>query len=228
MPVITISRQFGTAGVLIARELAERFDAEFLDREIVALVAERSGIPEAEAEGYDERLPSLWQRIAAALATSAPEIAMPPLPAEVMPATAMHERLAQITRAVIEEAAARGNAVIVGRGAAFILRGHPAALHVQLHADPDARVGYLMTRVEELPPDVRPDEASVRELCRSFDAARGNYIRRLFHADWLNVSHYDLSIDSGRLGTDEAVELIETAVRAGVRRTGVPPEATAR
>src|SRR5215218_6884521 len=57
MPVITISRQFAAAGQAVGRRLAERFGAELLDREIVATVAERAGIPEAEAEGYDERLP---------------------------------------------------------------------------------------------------------------------------------------------------------------------------
>ena len=213
MPVITISRQFGTAGVPIARELAKRFGAEFLDREIVAAVAERSGIPEVEAEGYDERLPSLWQRLASALATSAPEVAMPPLPADVVPASAMHERLAAITRAVIEEAATRGNAIIVGRGGVFILGRRPDTLHVQLHASLDARVRYLLMRIEEVPVDTRPDEDSLRQLCRSIDSARQGYIRRLFDADWLHVSHYDLSIDSGRLGVEQTADIIESAAR---------------
>ncbi len=213
MPVITISRQFGTAGVPIARELAKRFGAEFLDREIVAAVAERSGIPEAEAEGYDERLPSLWQRLASALATSAPEVAMPPLPADVVPASAMHERLAAITRAVIEEAATRGNAIIVGRGGVFIIGRRPDTLHVQLHASLDARVRYLLMRIEEVPVDTRPDEDSLRQLCRSIDSARQGYVRRLFEADWLHVSHYDLSIDSGRLGVEQTADIIESAAR---------------
>jgi len=213
MPIITISRQFGTAGVPIARELAKRFGAEFLDREIVAAVAERSGIPEAEAEGYDERLPSLWQRLASALASSAPEVAMPPLPADVVPASAMHERLAAITRAVIEEAATRGNAIIVGRGGVFILGRRPDTLHVQLHASLDARVRYLLMRIEEVPVDTRPDEDSLRQLCRSIDSARQGYVRRLFDADWLHVSHYDLSIDSGRLGVEQTADIIESAAR---------------
>jgi cytidylate kinase len=210
VPVITISRQFGALGKPIALALAERFEAEILDREIVAAVAERSGIPEAEAEGYDERLPSLWQRIAAALATSAPEVAMPPLPAEVVPATAIHERLAALTRLVIEEAAARGNAVIMGRGSVFIVGRRPDAFHVQLHASLEARVRYLMARMEEIPLDVKPDEASLRELCQSFDRARGNYIRRMFGKDWLDVRHYDLALDTGRMGVDASVELIES------------------
>lgn len=213
MPIITISRQFGALGKPIGLALAERFGAEFVDRGIVAAVAARSGIPESEAEGYDERLPSLWQRIAAALATSAPEIAMPPLPADVLAGAAIHERMAAITRAVVEEVAQSDNAVIVGRGAAFILARHPGVLHVQLHAPLEARVRYLLTRVEEIPLDAKPDEASLRQLCASIDRARAGYIRRLFGRDWLDATSYGLSLDTGRFGVSGSVDLIEAAAR---------------
>jgi cytidylate kinase len=213
MPVITISRQFASAGQVVGRLLADRFGAELLDREIVAAVAERAGIPEAEAEGYDERLPGLWQRIATALAAGSPDPAIPPLPADMLPATAVHERLARLTRTVIEEAAARGNAVIVGRGGAFILGRRPDTIHVQLHAPLDARVRFLMTRVEEIPPDTRPDEASLRELCRTVDARRAEYIRRLYGADWLDAATYDLSIDTSRIDAETVADLLEITAR---------------
>ena len=213
MPVITLSRQFGAAGVPIGRELADRFDAEFLDREVVRLVAARSGIPEEEATGYDERLPGLWQRLVAAFAASGPEVTMPPIPSDVVPTAPIHERLAALTRAVIEEAGARGNAVIVGRGAGFILGPRPDVLRVQLHASLEMRVRYLLTQVEEIPPETRPDERSLAELCRSVDAARASYLRGLFGVDWRDASHYDLSIDTGRLGLAHAVDLIESVAR---------------
>ena len=140
-------------------------------------VAERAGLSEQEAEGYDERLPGLWQRIVAALAMGGPDPSLPPLPAGLMPTAAVQERLAQLTRAVIEEAAARGNAVIMGRGGAYIVPRGPDVLHVQLHAPLEARIRYLLARVEEIPDDTRPDEASLRELCRTMDARRADYIR---------------------------------------------------
>jgi cytidylate kinase len=215
MPVITISRQFGAAGVPVGRELAERFNAEFLDRAIVAQVAVRSGVPETELEMYDERLPTFWQRVAAALAASSPEVAMPASPyVEQMSHLTTHDQLVAITRTVIEEAAERGNAVIVGRGAAFILGHREGTLHVQLHASLEARIRYLMSRVEELPREARPDEASLRALCKSIDAARAGYIRGLFNVDWLDTRHYDLSIDTGTLGIDKTIDLIESAARA--------------
>lgn len=212
MAVITISRQFGAAGVPVGRALAERLGAEFLDRAIVARVAVRSGIPENELETYDERLPSFFQRVASALASGSPEIAMPVSPyAEQLSHMSTHDRLVAVTRSVIEEAAERGNAVIVGRGAAFILGPQEGTLHVQLHASLDARVRYLMSRVEDLPTETPLDERSVRDLCVSIDAARAGYIRGIFNADWLDSRHYDLSIDTGRLGVDGTVEVIEAA-----------------
>lgn len=217
MPVITLSRQFGAGGVPIGRALAERFGAEFLDREVVALVAARSGVAESEAEGYDERLPSLWQRVAAALATGSPDSVTPPLPPDVIPAGAMGERLAGLTRAVIQEAAARGNAIIVGRGGAFVVARRPGVLHVQLHGSIGSRVRRLAARVEEIPPETRPDEPSLRALCRSVDEARRRYLSREFGVDWMDVRHYDLAIDTGTVSLEDAVELIHTTAR---RTTG--------
>jgi CMP/dCMP kinase len=218
VPIITISRTFGSGGAPVGRELARRFESEFLDRSIVASVAERSGIPEAEAEGYDEQLPSLWQRVAAALATSSPEVSMPPLPSgESLSGGAVQERLARLTRAVIEEAAERGNAVILGRGAAFIIGRRRDALHVHLHAPLEARVRNLLTRAEEIPANARPDAASLAELCKTVDSKRAQYVKRLFGVNWLDVSHYDLAIDTGSSTIPVAVDLIELAVK---RRLG--------
>src|SRR5690349_13505966 len=215
MPVITISRQFGAAGIAVGNLLAQRLDAELLDKAIIAQVAVRSGIPEAEIESYDERMPSFWQRVTSALASSSPEPMLVDLPyLEQVPTGTMQERLVAVTRAVIEEAAERGNAVIIGRGAAWILGKRPGVLNVQLHASMEARVRYLMARVEEIPPDARPEEKSLRELCQSVDAARGEYVRRLYGVDWLDARSYDIAIDVGRFGIDKTADLIESAARA--------------
>jgi cytidylate kinase len=214
MPVITISRQFGAAGAPVGRILAERFGSEMLDRAIVAQVALRAGIAEQELETYDEKLPTVWQRVASALAAS-PEPAMPGVTfsASLAPMS-VHERLVEITRTVIEEAADTGNTVILGRGGAFILADRPDGFHVQLHASLEARVRYLLSRVEEIPAEARLEEKALRELCNTVDAARAAYIRDVFGADWRDVTHYDLAIDSGQLGVEKTADLIERAVRS--------------
>jgi cytidylate kinase len=215
MPVITISRQFGAAGIAVGNLLAQHLDAELLDKAIIARVAVRLGIPEAEIESYDERMPSFWQRVTNALASSSPEPMLVDVPyLEQVPTGTMQERLATVTRAVIEEAAERGNAVIIGRGAAWILGKRPGVLNVQLHASMDARIRYLLARVEEIPVDARPEEKSLRDLCQSVDAARGEYLKRLYGVDWLDARSYDIAVDVGRLGIDGTADLIETAAKA--------------
>jgi len=67
--------------------------------------------------------------------------------------------------------------------------------------------------VEEVPPDARPEEKSLRELCKSVDAARADYIRRLYGVDWLDARSYDLAVDTGRLGVDKSVDVIEQVAR---------------
>jgi cytidylate kinase len=218
MPVITISRQFGAAGVPVGRRLAERLHLEFLDRALVRQVALRSGVPEDELETYDERLPGFLQRLGSALAASSIEEAMPAVPfSEQVPPMNTHDRLVAITRPLIEEAAQRGNVVIVGRGAAFVLGKRPGTLHVQLHADIDARVRFIMSRVEEVPPGEQGktplDEHAALELCRSVDSERADYIRRLYRADWLDTRNYDISLDTGRLGVERTVNVLEHLAR---------------
>ncbi|MEP7361327.1 MAG: cytidylate kinase-like family protein [Chloroflexota bacterium] len=214
MPVITISRQFGAAGAPVGRALAGRFGSEMLDRAIVAQVAVRSGIPEQQLEMYDERLPTIWQRMASALAAS-PEPALPGVTfSPSLAPMSVHERLVEITRTVIEEAAERGNAIILGRGGAFILADRRDVFHVQLHASLDARVRYLLARVEDIPEEARPEEKALRELCHSIDAAREAYIRDVFGADWRDVTHYDLAVDTGTMGVEKTADVIEAAIRA--------------
>jgi cytidylate kinase len=219
MPVITISRQFGALGLPVGRRLADRFGAEFLDRAIVAQVAVRSGIPESQLETYDERLPSIWQRIASALGSGAPDIGAPPSVEDEPPALSIHDRLVKLTRAVVEEAAAGGNAIIVGRGGAFILAGKMGVLNVMLVASLEDRVRYLLARVDDAPGAERLDEPALRNLCKTIDAARAEYIRGTFGANWLDARNYDLVVDTGRLGVARTVELIETAVRTDGART---------
>ena len=88
----------------------------------------------------------------------------------------------------------------------------PGVVHTLVPAD-ELGDGFLMTRIEEIPPDTRPDEASLRELCRTVDARRAEYIRRLYGADWLDAANYDLSIDTSRIDAETVADLLEITAR---------------
>jgi len=103
---------------------------------------------------------------------------------------------------------------------------HVAAdLLAQAEHDPMARALLitdapdLLARVEDIPEEARPEEDALRELCQTIDAARAEYITDVFGTDWRDVTHYDLALDTGRLGVQKATDLIEAAVRAATRAT---------
>lgn len=218
MPIITLSRQFGAGGAAVGRLVARRFDAEYLDREVVFEAARRAGVPDAIADELDERAPGWLTRLGFALTAAYPEVVVPD--GMGVPAVPGYEdRLAQITREVIEEAAGRGNVVIVGRGGAFVLRERPEVLHVQLEASLEARVRYCRMQAEELGGRELPDDAALGRLCLDVDRARARYLRRHFGVDWRDPSHYHLVLDTGRLGLETAAELITLAARRLSERT---------
>lgn len=211
MPVVTLSRQFGAGGTAVGRLLARRFEAEYLDREVVFEAARRADIPPAVATELDERAPGWFTRLGAALTVAYPEVIVPDTAVAVVPGS--EDRLVTLTRDVILEAAARGNAIILGRGGAFILRDRPEVLHVQLEASLDARVRYCRMLAEELGDHDTPDDAAIARLCQNVDRARGDYLRRHFGVEWRDPSHYHVVVDTGRLGLEGAAEVIAVAAR---------------
>ena len=110
---------------------------------------------------------------------------------------------------MIREVGRLGNAVVVGRGGAFILRDHPNARHVFLRASEETRIEAVMRRSVV-------DHATARRRLREMDAARGAYLRKLYEWDWRDPANYDLIIDTGRLGFAGAGRVITrlAAVRA--------------
>ncbi|HZU16872.1 MAG TPA: cytidylate kinase-like family protein [Candidatus Dormibacteraeota bacterium] len=210
MPVITIGRMYGAGGETVGAMVAERLGAELVDSKIFEEVVRRLGLPPDEVEEHEERPGSFLGRLLQALGsastefTTASEAAWTPPFAEQ--AVDTHDAVLRITQEVIREAARSGNAVIVGRGAGFLLREHPGALHVFLRGSRAARIAAVR---EAFGLD---EEVAARRL-KEVDASRRAYVRQVYGHDWLDPSHYDLVVDTGRLGYERAARLIVAAVR---------------
>ncbi len=208
MPVITIAREFGAGGETVGRILAERLKLEYLDGKIVDEVAGRLKVPTDVVETYDEKTGGVLDRLLRQLATvdfSTPQ--------DVAAWTPPHGELAwdpmksvlAITQEIIRRQAATGDCVIVGRGAAYLLLDEPDVLRVFLRAPFEFRVKAIM--------DSRKiDEVAARKYLKERDANSSAYIRQVYGHDWLHPSHYDLVIDTARLGHRRAVEVILAAL----------------
>jgi len=198
MPVITISRMFGSGGSEVAARVASELGWTLLDNALVERVAARLGRTPVEVQAIEERVPSLAERLADALALGSPEIVSPALSAPLPPT---EERLLEVTEHVINDAVARGPVVLVGRGAQSSLAQRSDALHVFCYAPKPALVNRVVER-EGITP-----EAAARRV-EETNKRREQYVRRYWHRSWLAPENYHLCVNTDWLGIDGAASLI--------------------
>jgi cytidylate kinase len=212
MPVITIGRQFGAGGSTVGKMLAERLHADVLESRIIDEVAHRLQLPKEEVEAEDESAGSLLSRLLVALGSASSEPLIPPevtawSPPNADPAFDTRKAVLQITQLVLQEAARAGNVVIVGRGGAYLLHDFPGALHVFLRAETAVRVKTVMARFNI----VSEDEA--RHRIKQTDENWTAYIKQVYGHDRNMAAHYDMVLDTGRLGYETTVKLIVAAAK---------------
>lgn len=208
MPIVTISREFGAGGSSVARLLAGELGATVVDESLVTEVARRLGVLERVVTAADERPEPYLDRLLAALSYLAPSSVVGALSRPGEPVAGPRAAIVSLTQEVIREVGRQGNAVVVGRGGAFVLRDHANARHVFLRASEEARVEAVMRRSVV-------NQATARRRLREMDAARGAYVRELYDADWRDPANYDLVLDTGRLGFAGACRVIVASLGAG-------------
>lgn len=195
--VIAISRQFGSGGAEVGHALAARLGVRYADRDILEQAARMLGKDHRELEGLEERVASLWGRAAGILSMGAPEGPY------VMPALlpAGEDDLFLVESQIIREIAAREDAVVVGRGAFWLLRDHPRLLSVFLHAPEPWRIARIAERR-----GVPEDQA--RTLVREVDQHRARFIQSLRAGAQTDARCYHVCLDTSVVGIAAAVELV--------------------
>ena len=211
MPVVTIGRQIGAGGSSVGHMLAGRLKADFLDSQLIDEVAHRLQLPKEEVEAEDEQPGSLLSRLLLALGAANAEPIIPPEasawnPPNSDPVFDTRRAVLELTQQVIKETAKVGNVVIVGRGGAYLLRDHPGALHVFLRAASDIRVKTIMEREKK-------SEEEARKRMKHADENWTEYIKQVYGHDRNHPGHYDLVLDTGRLGYDATVDAILAALK---------------
>lgn len=170
MAILTISREYGSGGREVGREVAKALGYGYEDR-MTVLAGLRDTHPRWERWGdeYDEHRPSLWERFD----------------------WSFRGYVALMQRHLLE-AAARDRVVIVGRGGNFLLAGIATALRIRVVASYAARIERIMQR-EPL------DRDSVRRLILRTDRERAGFIRAVYRRDWQDPAAFDRNYDTGLL-----------------------------
>ena len=189
-PCVALSRLPGTGGAEIGRLVAETLDYGCFDGEIVDQIASELGVDHWMLRGLDERVRSRIDRLVADA-----------FGAQRVPEGVYFQHLARVVATLAE----RGRAVIVGRGAPFLVPPE-RGLRVLLIAPRERRIARY-AEVMQL-----PAERARVELDRA-DAQRAEFVRARFGARQDDPLLYDLTLNTGTLSFELAADLIVEALR---------------
>lgn len=196
--IITISRQYGSGGRIIAQLVAKQLGYQYYDRQLIDRVAEESGFSThciTETGEYATSASSLLFSLS--VANSMGQGGM-----------SLYDNIYLAQSKVIRRIADEGeNAVIVGRCADYILRERENCLHVFLHASVESRLRRAAEEYGE-------NDARSEKFIRDKDKRRNVYYRTYTGQSWGDAKNYHLTLDTGLLGIETCAELIVRAAQA--------------
>lgn len=194
--VITISRMLGSGGLVIGKQLAERLNIPYFDKEILARAAEEFGLKSADLESHDEKPASVWELFLKSGILENPDLYIEPalsLPTD--------RQLYEAESDIIRNLAQERSSVIIGRCGSHILREHPHHISIFLHCSPELRA----QRMQEL---FRLTEKDARKMIKTSDSNRAHHHQAFTGKNWTDSRHYTLTLDTGKIGLDESAEII--------------------
>ena len=181
--VITIAREFGSGGRIIAQSLAEQLKIGFYDKNLITLAAERKNLPEERLERVDERRENPWRYDMEDDIAIQRQFYYEPL----------NDVLFEAQSEIIKEKAETEDCVIVGRCADYLLRIKPDCRCVFITAPLEKRIRTISARTGL-------DAKAAKQLIKKVDKQR----------KWGKHHGYDLCLDSSRLTKEQILKILTT------------------
>ncbi len=193
--VITIGRQFGSAGLEIGQKVAEYFGIKCYDKELLTRAAQESGYCEEMIQNHDERSTnSLLYNIVMdtySFGYNSSSFSDMPISHKVF--------LAQFE--TIKKIATEGPCVIVGRCADYALAENDNVINLFIYGDEACKVKRITEKYQI-------SEAKAKDMMIKKDKQRQSYYNYYSFKKWGRADSYDLCINSSVLGVDGTVKLI--------------------
>lgn len=183
--IISVGREFGSGGHIVAANLAKHFGLPLLDSNILADIAKEKNTSEDFLRKYDESARNLFFSRTVNGFSNSPE-----------------EVVAQMQFDYIKSKADAGESfVVIGRCSDYILRENPGLVRVFILGDEEAKVKRVMER-ENL------SEDKARGLMEQSDKRRKYFHNTHSDNKWGDSRSYDITVNSSKLGLEETSELI--------------------
>ena len=199
--IVTISRQYGSGGREIGQKLAQIWGIPFYDNELITRAAKESGFAETAFETAESRANNslLYSIARGTVQFNGQDMGFS------VNNLSLDDKIYLAQAKVIRNCAAEGPCVIVGRCADYILRKYDNVVNIFVYADIDFRAERAI-RIDGMSPE------KIENAIQKIDKKRSNY--HSFHTGekWGRIENYSLCINSGRVGIDNAVEVIRAYV----------------
>lgn len=191
--IVAIEREYGSGGRDIARKVAENLGVKLYGKEILLMAAEKSGIPVKHLEKIEESTnDTVWDSIS---------VINKMLYGDSNALSEKHQ-LSKLEAEIILDIADRESCVFLGRGAGFLLGDRKDTLSVFVHADYEFRKNYAIE-------NYGIDEADADRMMKLIDKKRSNYYSSYRELMWGEKEGYDLMLNSGKLGIDVCINMID-------------------
>lgn len=204
--IITIGRQFGSAGREIGYRVADELGIKLYDKEMLNRAAKESGICKELFETHDEKPTNsfLYSLVmdTYSLGYSSGSYTDMPINHKVF--------LAQFD--AIKKIADEGPCILVGRCADYALEDYSNVLSVFIHADLDVRIRRI-ARIYDL------TDAKAKDLILKTDKKRASYYNYYSNKKWASAESYHMCLDSSILGIEGTAEAIIKLVELKERDT---------
>ncbi len=197
--IVTIDREYASGASEIAQKLAERLGWTLWDQALTDEIARLLDCSSQTVEEREERKDPVTYRLFKSFMRGSFEGSLNEPRLKMVDADCIRASAEQVVRDIAQ----KGNAVIVGRGAAYYLHDRTDALHVFVYAPFEEKVRRLISKGKT--------QNEAVELVETVDQERSEYIQKYFNIEWPSREFFHLMVNS-EMGDEMAVETILHAV----------------
>ena len=191
--LVTISREYGSGGRVVGKLLAEKLGVPLYHKEIIEMAASESGLSPEVIESAELAAKSSFSYTLSSAVSFGEGFGGE--------AISMNEKLFLAQFDVIAEIGAKGEGVIVGRCADYVLRDDPDVINVFIYGEKEDKIRRCVEEYGD-------DEDEVEKKMQTYDKARRNYYNYHTSRKWGDYRNYDLAINSSLVGEQGAADVI--------------------
>lgn len=198
--ILTFARQFGSGGHEVAEKVAKLLNIDFYDKELIAIAAKESGLSEHLFDGLEEKpTNSLLYSLVMGLQSGSSTYCR-------YGDVTGSDNIFRIQSQVIRSIAEKESCVIVGRCSDYVLRNEENLVSVFVRAGIDFRTERIMKSCDM-------KEKSALDYILKTDKRRSSFYNFYTNRIWGSVDNYDISVNTERVDTDGAAQVIVDYVK---------------